>query len=75
MMALITERYLDQKARWPQSGRHILAQFNEESVIVYQAYRPAIGHFAAQHGCFGGQFSLNRMSWIKPNFVIQKNKD
>jgi hypothetical protein len=38
-------------------------------VIVYQAYRPAIGHFAAKHGYFGGDFSLNRMSWIKPNFL------
>jgi hypothetical protein len=36
---------------------------------VYQAYRPAIGHYAAQHGRFGGEFSLNRMSWIKPNFL------
>src|SRR5437764_11383985 len=68
-MELITERYLDQEDRWPQSGRHILAQFDEESVIVYQAYRPAIGHFAAEHGYFGGDFQLGRMSWIKPNFL------
>jgi hypothetical protein len=68
MMDLITERYVDQQARWPQSGRHILGQFDAESVIVYQAYRPAIGHFAAKNGYFGGEFSLNRMSWIKPNF-------
>ena len=64
-----TEPYLDQAARWPNSGRHILAQFDDESVIVYQAYRPAIGHFAAKNGFFGGEFSLNRMSWIKPNFL------
>jgi Domain of unknown function (DUF4291) len=51
------------------SGRHILAQFDDDSVIVYQAYRPAIGHFAAKHGYFGGQFSLSRMSWVKPNFL------
>ncbi len=37
---------------------------------MYQAYRPAIGHFAATHGYFGGDhFSLNRMSWVKPNFL------
>ena len=54
----------------PKIGRYILAQFDEEGVIVYQAYRPAIGHFAATHGYFGGDhFSLNRMSWIKPNFL------
>ena len=68
-MNLITEPYLAQDARWPRSGRHILAQFDAESVVVYQAYRPEIGHFAARHGYFGGGFSLGRMSWIKPNFL------
>jgi hypothetical protein len=69
MMNLITELYLDQKARWPNSGRHILAQFDADSVVVYQAYAPAIGHFAARHGYFGGGFGMGRMSWIKPNFL------
>lgn len=69
MMDLITEPYTTQVARWPTSGRHILAQFDAESVIVYQAYNSAIGHFAARHGYFGGGFSLSRMSWIKPNFL------
>jgi hypothetical protein len=68
-MSLITEPYLTQISRWPQVGRHILAQYDDQSVIVYQAYRPAIGHFAARHGYFGGEFSLSRMSWIKPNFL------
>src|SRR3954454_19697290 len=65
----ITEPYLAQQARWPSSGRHVLAQFDAESVAVYQAYRPEIGHFAAEHGYFGGGFSLGRMSWVKPNFL------
>src|SRR5215207_4927664 len=68
-MNLITEPYVSQQARWPASGRHILAQFDDESVVVYQAYRPAIGHFAARNGYFGGDFSTGRMSWIKPNFL------
>lgn len=67
--ALTLERYHDQQARWPTEGRHILAQYDETSVVVYQAYRPAIGHYAARHGRFDGEFSLNRMSWIKPNFL------
>jgi hypothetical protein len=67
--ALTLERYRDQQARWPAEGRHILAQYDETSVVVYQAYRPAIGHYAARHGRFGDEFSLNRMSWIKPNFL------
>jgi hypothetical protein len=68
-MRLKTETYLEQRQRWPVSGRHILAQFDDKSVVVYQAYRPEIGHFAAKHGYFGGAFSLGRMSWIKPNFL------
>ncbi|MBD2338176.1 DUF4291 domain-containing protein [Calothrix sp. FACHB-156] len=68
-MRLITEPYLKQVSRWPQTGRHILAQYDNQSIVVYQAYRPAIGHFAATHGYFGGEFSFDRMSWIKPNFL------
>lgn len=41
-MALHFEPYLDQLPDWPAAGRHILAQFDEESVVVYQAYRPEI---------------------------------
>jgi len=68
-MNLRTEPYLEQVKRWPAVGRHIMAQFDAETVVVYQAYRPAIGHYAAERQKFGGEFSLNRMSWIKPNFL------
>lgn len=67
---LSTEAHLVQRARWPRSGRHILAHHDESSVIVYQAYRPAIGEYAIRHGRLDGpDFSLSRMSWIKPNFL------
>jgi hypothetical protein len=68
-MTLITESYQAQVARWPEEGRHILAQFDAESIVVYQAYGASIGGFAAANGYFGGDFSLSRMSWIKPNFL------
>lgn len=68
-MRLVTEHYLAQAARWPKSGRHILAQFDAETIVVYQAYRPSIGRFASEHGYFGGEFNFGRMSWIKPNFL------
>ena len=68
-MTLDTEPYSQQVARWPQDGRVILAQFDAESIVVYQAYGPAIGNFAAENGYFGGPFKLTRMSWIKPNFL------
>jgi len=63
------EHYSTQKGKWPSSGHHVMAQFDDKSIIVYQAYRPAIGLFAVEHQYFGGPFSLNRMSWIKPNFL------
>src|SRR5665647_2460931 len=69
MTTLRTESFAAQTTWWPASGRHVLAQFDDDAVVVYQAYRPSIGRFAAAHGSFGGEFSLQRMSWIKPNFL------
>ncbi|MEZ0275169.1 MAG: DUF4291 domain-containing protein [Roseimicrobium sp.] len=63
------QRYLDQVHGWPQAGRHILAQFDAETIYVYQAYRPSIARFAVANQRFGGDFSFSRMSWIKPNFL------
>lgn len=68
-MNLQIERYQDQLARWPTDGRHILAQFDDKTVVVYQAYKPSIGLYAAKHGFFGGDFSYSRMSWVKTNFL------
>ncbi len=67
--ALPTESYLVQQALWPQDGQHILACYDEKTIVVYQAYSPAIGHAAATHGCFGAGWSRTRMSWIKPHFL------
>jgi hypothetical protein len=36
-MNRLTEPNRTQVARWPDSGRHILAWFDDDSVIVYQA--------------------------------------
>jgi hypothetical protein len=69
-MRLETELYLDQAARWPREGRHILAHCDSETIVVYQAYRPAIARHVLAHGAFGGaDFSYARMSWIKPSFL------
>ena len=69
MTTLILADYQEQHLRWPASGRHIMAQFDEESIVVYQAYRPSIGRFAAENNYFGNDFNYSRMSWIKPNFL------
>ncbi len=69
MSVLVTEPYSEQLNAWPKQGRHILAQFDNQTVVVYQAYNPAIGRFATKHGAFGGDFNYARMSWIKTNFL------
>lgn len=65
------QSYLQQKEQeWPEEGRHVLAQYDEESVVVYQAYCPEIADYAVKHQKFGGgKFSYGRMSWIKTNFL------
>ena len=62
--------YAEQSQRWPADGQHVLAHYDDDTIVVYQAYRPAIGEFAIKHGYLSGpHFSLERMSWIKPNFM------
>jgi Domain of unknown function (DUF4291) len=61
--------YKEQIQIWPETGEHILANYDDESISVYQAYRPAIADYAVKHQHFGGEFSFTRMSWIKPNFM------
>ncbi len=67
--SLPVQRWSEQREIWPSSGRHILAYFDDETIVVYQAYKPSIGRFALEHQRFGGDFSMSRMTWIKPNFL------
>lgn len=69
-MFLTVEPYLEQQQHWPKLGRHILAHYDEETIVVYQAYRASIGKAAVADQRFGGgNWSFGRMSWIKPNFL------
>ncbi|CAL1543020.1 unnamed protein product [Lymnaea stagnalis] len=67
---LKTEYYVKQQKMWPTSGRHILAHYDAESVIVYQAFKASIATFAVTNQRFGGSsYSFERMSWIKTSFM------
>lgn len=68
-MDIKLKKYKEQLQDWPQEGHHIMAQYDEEKIIVYQSYRKEIGEFALKNQYFGGAFSLERMTWIKPNFL------
>jgi hypothetical protein len=39
-MRLLTTTYTEQISQLPKIGRYIVAQFDEEGVIVYQGYYP-----------------------------------
>ena len=69
-MKLQTIPYNKYEDQLPQKGKHILGQFENDSIIVYQAFNPKIASYAVEHQEFGGpHYSFNRMSWIKPNFL------
>jgi hypothetical protein len=48
--------------------RQILANFDKEGIIVYQAFKPSTAEEAVRLGTFGTGFSLDRMTWIKSSF-------
>lgn len=68
-MKIALKKYKEQLLEWPKSGYHIMAQYDDEKIIVYQAYKKEIGEFVVKNQYFGGGFSLSRMTWIKPNFL------
>jgi hypothetical protein len=47
----------------------IRADYDCESIVIYQAYRPEIARPAVGHGRFVPPFSRTRMTWIKPSFL------
>lgn len=68
-MKIKLKKYKEQLQDWPEQGYHIMAQYDDEKIVVYQSYRKEIGEFAVKNQFFGGGFSLERMTWIKPNFL------
>ena len=47
----------------------IRADHDDATIVVYQAYRPAIADAAVRAGRFVAPFSRDRMTWIKPSFA------
>jgi hypothetical protein len=47
----------------------IRADYNQSTIVVYQAYWDQIAVSALQHQTFVPPFSFNRMTWIKPSFL------
>jgi len=51
------------------SAYEIRADYDDRSIIVYQAYPKAIALPAVQNNQFVPPFLLHRMTWIKPSFL------
>ena len=49
--------------------REIRVDFDRQTIVVYQAYGPAIADAALAAGRFAPPFSTGRMTWIKPSFL------
>jgi hypothetical protein len=49
--------------------RQVRAAFTDETITVYQAYRPDIAEPAVRAGRFVPPFKRERMTWIKPSFL------
>lgn len=49
--------------------RIIRAEYNEETITVYQAYSSAIAIKAVKNQKFVAPFKMERMTWIKPSFL------
>jgi hypothetical protein len=60
----------DEGERMPTMSelRRVLADYDDEGVWVYQAFRPETVAVAVAKGTFGKGFGLDRMTWIKPSF-------
>lgn len=67
--------YNHQKKEWPKGGNVILANYDESSIIVYQAFNEraakqiVLNQNYHSEGCAASGVSMNRMTWIKPNFL------
>lgn len=49
--------------------RQIRATYDEQTIVVYQAYRPEIADAAVRAQRFVAPFSYSRMTWVKPSFL------
>lgn len=49
-------------------ARQVRAIFDDDTIVVYQAYSPSIAEAALAAGRFVPPFKVERMTWIKPSF-------
>jgi Domain of unknown function (DUF4291) len=50
--------------------RQIRARYDARTIVVYQAFSPAIARPALEAQRFVAPFSFERMTWVKPSFLL-----
>ncbi|MEU0465871.1 DUF4291 domain-containing protein [Amycolatopsis sp. NPDC006131] len=50
-------------------SNEIRARYDDDTIVVYQAYSPEIAEPALRAGTFVPPFKRGRMTWIKPSFL------
>lgn len=64
------ESYDEHEHHLPSKGKFIIAQFDHDHMIVYQAFRSSIAEYAVANQRFGGaDYEFDRMTWLKPSFL------
>lgn len=54
----------------PSVGKFIIAQFDDTTITIYQAFNGDIAAEAVRHQRFGGGgYDFNRITWLKPSFL------
>lgn len=49
--------------------REIRVDYDRDTIVIYQAYSPAIADAALAAGRFVPPFSVHRMTWVKPSLL------
>ncbi len=66
MRGLLLDGWTAVEAMLPATGRHFLAQFDADTVTVFQSFDRDVGGYAIEHGQFGGPaFRRDRASAIR----------
>lgn len=67
---LILESHTAHERHLPSVGKFVIAQFDETTITVYQAFNESIAAQAVQQQRFGGGgYDFDRITWLKPSFL------
>ncbi len=70
IIMLAFETYEEHERHLPTKGKYIIAQFTQEYIIVYQAFRDSVAEYAVANQRFGSEdYDFGRTTWLKPSFL------